>query len=437
MRHKTIKLNVLLFFSFLLLTGISYSQEVKLEEYVALVEKGNLDLKLSTSQIDIAREEVNIAKAAILPNIDVNGSYQRDFNKNFLFINDPDGGSLKFRTNFNNTVDVNAIVDQTVFDPQIFAGIKMVKLTEELSKLNHQNNINEMEANAASLYWQAVFARESIDVLIENTNLAKTQYNQVQTMYKTGTLSKLELQQFEILYQKTIPVLKSAQAQYKSLLNELKVLANLPLTSKLILTDNLETIQNSSFLGDIDESLEQQPQLIALKKEIEIIEHQISGQKKFWVPKLNLVAGYDFSSQDNKFNFGQNTNQLFFGQLGISIPIFSGGRNKAEIAKSKIVKENATQQFIQREQTFLKELQNTEYKYYNAVENIDLHTETIRLSQDELAILSKQLTLGVITPIELKESRLRLIQGKLELLNSYLDLHIAKLQIRRITGTQH
>ncbi len=437
MKQQTLQLYVLLFFSFLLLTGTSHSQELKLEEYVVLVKKGNLDLKLSNSQIVIAREEVNMAKAAILPNIAANGSYQRDFNKNFLFINDPDGGSLKFRTNFNNTVGVNAILDQTLFDPQIFAGIKIVKLTEELSKLNHQNNINEMEANAASLYWHAVFTRESIDVLIENTNLAKSQYNQVQTMYKTGTLSKLELQQFEILYQKTIPVLKSAQAQYKSLLNELKVLANLPLTSELILTDNLETIQNSSFLGVIEKGLENQPQLIALNKEIEIVEHQISAQKKFWVPKLNLVAGYDFSSQDNKFNFGENTNQLFFGQLGISIPIFSGGRNKAEIAKSRIVKESATHQFIQTQQTFLKELQNAKNSYNNAVENIELHAETIRLSQDELAILNKQLTLGVITPIELKESRLRLTQGKLELLNSYLDLHIAKLQIRRITGTQN
>ena len=108
MKYKFRFFNPLLFGAFLLINTLSHSQELDLKSYIELVKKDNIDLKQSAKQVQIAKEETKIAKSALLPEVGINGFYQRDFNRNFLFINDFDGSITRLRTNFNNSVSANA-----------------------------------------------------------------------------------------------------------------------------------------------------------------------------------------------------------------------------------------------------------------------------------------------------------------------------------------
>ncbi len=142
--------------------------------FIDKVKEDNIELKQSANQALLATQNTKISRSALLPNIFVNGYYQRDFNKNFLFINDFKDSQIKFRTNFNNSVNANAVFSQTLFNPDVFSTFKIAKLAEELSKLNNENDNNELITKASILYWQAIFTRESIKVLQENLNLKPT-----------------------------------------------------------------------------------------------------------------------------------------------------------------------------------------------------------------------------------------------------------------------
>lgn len=434
MKYKFRFLNRLLFGAFLLIATSAYSQELDLESYIELVKKDNIDLKQSAKQVQIAKEETKIAKSALLPEVGINGFYQRDFNRNFLFINDFDGSITRLRTNFNNSVSVNAALNQTIFDPTIFSAVKIVKLTEEISGLNNDRLSNELIAHASSLYWQAIFTKASVAVLTENSNLAKDQLAQIKQLHSKGTVSDLQVQQVEVFYKKTLPTLKNAKNQFQKLKNELKVLAHIPMTENIVLTDNLQTIGLNNPIYTGTANLEEQPQLKTLKKEVQITDRQINLKKKFWYPKLNLTAAYNYDAQANNFNFRDNENKLFFLQLGVSMPVFSGGRNRAKTAKAIIERETAELNLAKAKRNLRNQLQTAENNYNNAIANIETYKETILLNESEIEIFKKQLSLGVVTTIEFKESRLRLTQSRLELLNAYLDLHIAHLQIVRITG---
>ncbi len=412
----------------------SYSQELDLQSYIELVKKDNIDLKQSAKQVLVAKEETKIARSALLPDVSVNGFYQRDFNRNFLFINDFDGSITRLRTNFNNSVSANAALNQTLFDLAVFSAAKITKLAEEISGLHDEHLHNELIAQASTLYWQAIFTKASVAVLLDNSNLAQEQLAQIKKLHGQGTVSDLQVQQAEVFYKKTLPPLKNAKNQLGKLMNDLKVLANIPITERIVLTDNLETMGLDHVI-DIDEAdLEGQPELKTLKKEVEIADRQINLNKKFWYPKLNLTAAYNYDAQANDFNFNANENNLFFVQVGASVPIFSGGSNRAKIAKASIERETAELNLVKTKQHLLNQLRTAENNYNSAITNIETYRETILLNESELEIFKKQLSLGVVTTVEFKESRLRLTQSRLELLNSYLDLHIAHLQILRITG---
>jgi outer membrane protein TolC len=423
----------LLCISFFLLTSGVHAQSLSLQEFVTRVKAENVALKISSTAIDLAKEDSKIARSTVLPNVEISGNFRRDLNKNYLFINDPSGGLVRLRTNFNNSVNASAVLNQTLFNAKIFDALKLVKLSEELTVLNHLNQVKDIEANASTMYWQAVLLKESVNVLNENSLLAKSQYEQLQKLFDKGVASQLELQKFEILYKKTIPELHRTKNKYAAILNELKLIANIDLSSDLQLGDDLKTLHEALNFSQLKVEIDNQTQLKILEKEVEISEKEINAKRKFWFPKLDLVAAYDFNSQDNNFRFNKNKNKLFFAQIGINIPIFSGGKHKAEINKARIKKDIAEQNYLQTKSVLHKNLENAIHNYNTAVDNIQLYRETVVLALKELNILEKQLQLGVITSTDLKESRVRLKQAKLDELNSYLDLHIAKIQIQRIT----
>ncbi len=413
---------------------MSYSQELDLKSYIDLVKKNNADLKQSEKQVLIAKEDTKIARSALLPSVSVNGFYQRDFNRNFLFINDFDGSLTRLRTNFNNSVNSNAVLNQTIFDLAAFSAVKIVKLTEEISILNDEHLSNELVVQASSLYWQTIYAKESVKVLAENSNLAKDQFDQIKKLHERGIVSDLQVQQAEVFYKKTLPILKNTENQFGKLLNDLKILANIPMAAPIALTDDLETIGTSDLMPGHEVDLEDRPQLKKLKKEVEVTNKRIGIEKKFWYPKVNLTAGYNYDAQANDFNFNANANKLFFLQAGVSMPIFSGGRNKAKIARATFERDMAELQLTKIKRDLLNQLKTAENNYTNAMANIETYKETILLNENEVEIFKKQLRLGVVTSVEFKESRLRLTQSRLELLNAYLDLHIARLQVLRIKG---
>jgi len=421
-----------------LFSQVSYAQNLSLSSYLEKVKANNLDLQQANQQIRLATEDTKIARALLLPNVSLEGFYQRDFNENFLFINDDfDGTTTRFRTNFNNTLDVSATLTQTIFDPVAFSTNKIAKLAKELSHIKVANIENEFLTQAAQLYWQAIFVKESIKVFKTNKELAAEQFMQVDTLYKKGLVSKLEWHQTDVLYQKTIPLLHNAQNQYNNIIIQLKQLANIPVENELQLLDDLQSIQIVDLQSLETDKIKNQPQIQILKKELDISENEIKSNTKFWYPKMDLVVGYNFNGQDNRFNFGNNENKLYFGQLRVSIPIFSGWSNKATLAKSRLEKETLELQLKQKETELLSELQSAQNNYHNTIDNIQVHKNTIELNVKEIEIFNKQLKLGVVTPLEFKEVRLQLMQSKLALLNDYLELHIAQLQINRIVGNQN
>ncbi len=412
----------------------SYSQELDLPSYIELVKKDNIDLKQSAKEVLIAKEETKMAKSSLLPDVGLNGFYQRDFNRNFLFINDFDGSITRLRTNFNNSISANAVLNQAVFDPAIFSASKIAKLAEQISGLQHEYLNGELIAQASALYWQAIFTKASVTVLVENTNLAKAQLEQIEKLHNKGAVSNLQVQQAEIFYKKTLPPLQNAKNQFSKLMDDLKVLANIPTAERIVLTDDLQTIGLNNVIYTDEAGLEGQPKLKTLKKEVEIADKQIKLSKKFWYPKLNLTAAYNYDAQANDFNFSANENKLFLVQLGINMPIFSGGKNRAKIAKASIERETAALNLVKTRRDLHNQLRTAENNYNSAVTNVETYRETIVLNERELEIFKKQLSLGVVTTVEFKESRLRLTQSRLALLNAYLDLHIAQLQILQITG---
>jgi outer membrane protein len=432
---KQIKWAIFITILVLIIPGLAKSQGLDLEGYLSILKENNLIIKQSINQRQSSLEDIRSARASLLPSAGIESSYQRDFTKNFLFINDPDFGLSKFRTNFNNSINVNFVAQQSIYDPAAMAQVKIAKLASSLSDLSLQQSTQELLTQGSQLFWQVLFLRESLVILKDNRALAREQWQQMGDLFEQGVVSELALQQSELFYQRTLPVLASAENSFESILNELKFLISLEPTDDLILSGQiaLENIEAPIYL---EASINKNLNIQVANKELSIAEEQIRASKSARAPVLRANLGYNLNAQDNTFRF-KNDNQLWYGLISLEIPLFTGGFNKAQIEKSRINYANANIQMEQLRLNLLKNLKNAELSQLLALQLIESEKKAIFLSEKELEIAEEKARIGILSPFEKKEMRMNLTRAKLNLINAQLDLRIANSEIEQIIGSNN
>ncbi len=420
--------------SFFLLVNCSlFGQSLDLNGYLDLLKKENLQLKQSENKIDVSKENVKLAKAELLPGVNSDFSLKRDFTKSYMFLNEStEGLPSKFRTNFKNNIDANIIAEQVLYAPFASANYKLSKLASQESELIREDLTKELIHKGTLLFYQAVYAKESLLVLEKNKLIAKSQWDKMKSLFEEGFVSEIKVQKSELYYKRSLPALQSAQNTYSTVVNNMKYLARIPLSQELVLEGSIASPDLLiSEQNDSDTNLNFNSQIKLLNKQVEMSEQQIKINKTLWQPTVKVGLGYSYSANDNKFKFDQN-NKLFYGRLNIQLPIFNGGRNSAKLRVARLEHDNLQ---LERENSRLllnNGIENSKLNIRYAIQKIEEENELIRLSEKELSVANEQISLGAITPLEFKEIRLELTKSRLGLLNANLDYRIASLQLQRI-----
>ena len=433
MRKEQSRFWILLLFVFLNCIDKSTAQTISLEQYLNLVSKQNLSLKQSKLQIDLAEEDRKMSRSSLLPQIHADANYQRDFNDTYMYIDEEgDMFGSKFKSNFNNQINANAVAEQVLFAPIEMANYKISLLSKKLAELNHELSESELLYHANKLYWQALYSKEAVKVLTKNQQIAHNQWKHNQKLYDQGFISRIQNLQSEIHYKQSLPLLSSAKNGYESLLNEMKMLAQLPLDRHLEPEGNLESLFTKNLSAQNPSlDLSNNQELQVLDQQVSIIKQQARANELYWMPRLKTTFGYNFNTMSNQFQI-ENTNNLLFAQLGIQMPIFTGGFNTSKLQKSKIELNRTELEMFEKQSQLETRLRNAKLTLETSLQKIEEEKEIIKLSNEEVLIAEKSLEQGTLTAIEFKEIRLSLTQARLRLLNSYLDYNTTILDIERI-----
>ena len=407
-------------------------QSLSLNEYLDLLKKKNYQLRQGEISIQLAGEKIKEARADLLPGLSTDASYKRDFTKSYMYL---DEGSAefpsKFKMNYKNNFAANLMAEQVLFSPLGSANYKLSVLAEEMAELQQQDLSKEVLHQGTLLFYQAIYAKESIVVLEENKTIAKSQWNKMKSMFEEGFVSEIQVRKSELYYKRAIPILESVKTDYCTILNSLKQLAGLPISSDLNLKGNIESEDRDLLPKLYDENLNFNSKIKILSKQVEMSNQQIKMAKALKYPSVKAGLGYSYNAADDQFKLNHE-NKVWFGQLSVQIPIISGGRNTAKIKIAKLEQSRLQLEKENSKLTLRKDIENANLKLRYSLEKIEEEKELICLSEKELSVANEQISLGAITPLEFKEIRLELTKAKLGLLNAQLDHRIANLQLQKI-----
>lgn len=411
------------------------AQEYSLEQYLEKVERENVNIKKAQNDTKQSAEDIKMARSEYLPNISANLGYRRDFNRNYMYVNGDqegaDGFPNKFPVNFKNTLNGAVTLEQSIYNAPALANQKIAKLANAYAKLSQADQTNEVVKQGTLLFYQALYAKESLTILEENSALAKNQYQQMCEIFINGLTSEFSMKQSELYYQQTLPDIENARRTIGNLLRELRLLANITEEEPFEIKGRITVPENSSETEDkgifSGSTLKMEQSL----KRMDIAKQEIALSKAAFLPKVTFNLGYTLDAYDDKFRF-KDRNGVGYGAINIGIPIFSGGYNRSKIRKSHLAYEKSKMEYLDLGNQLEKEYRNLLADKNLALTQIGTNRKLVELADEEIQASEEKLRLGLVTNLELRETRISYIQAKLQLLNAALDYQTAVVNIKNL-----
>ena len=407
---------------------VNHAYAVTLSEALTEAYKNNTDLNAERKNINISKEELKISKSNYLPSVTISGSKsQEDTNKltnragTKQTVNDVDPSTQSIK------------IEQTLIDFGRNADVKKNKIGINLANIKLLKKEQEVLFQAIEAYSGLVLANQKLKINQSNLNLLERQVETNRARLERGQITLSDLAQSE-------SSLAGAQAKFIQSKNEI-ISSKLNYENIIGPITNIDTLKNnfnfdlmlpSSLSNAIDASKKYNPELIIAKLEYEQSEKDVLISRSDLSPSAKL--SYENSrSQDLSSLYDESNKNIL--KATITWPIYSGGKNRASLNKSRNLQERK------------KLLLNSVMKTNNS--NVTISWSTLQSSKSLLNSVESQVKAAEIanegitveyesglgrSTLDVIQSNSILLNSKITLANSKRDYLLAQFKVLKSIG---
>jgi multidrug efflux system outer membrane protein len=311
----------------------------------------NRDLRVAALNIEVARATYQIQDANLLPTVDAGTSFTRQ--------RTPKGLSLTGQAATTNTYTANLGV--TSYEVDLFGRLRSLssQALEQFFATEEARTSTQIAlvAEVANAYLTLLADRKLLTLTEETLETQQTSFNLIGRKFDLGSASRLDVAQA----QTSVETARANRALYTRLVaqdrNALELLVGAPLAANVIAGTALDT---GDFVAELPAGL---PSDVLLRRpDIRQAEHQlkaananIGAARAAFYPNISLTGSAGTASA--------SLGDLFTGSAlawkfmpSVSLPIFDGGRNEANLESAKAVRDITVAQYEKTIQTSFREV---------------------------------------------------------------------------------
>jgi len=434
---KKILILVLAGFYFAPLQAQQSSYSLSLEQAIALAQDSSYASLNARREMTRALKKKWETTATGLPQINGSISYNNNIKQPVTLIpGEITGGApgsftpVIFGTEQNATAQ--ATLEQLIFDGSYLVGLQAAKTFLDFSKNAYEKTQIEVEKSVVNAYGSAKMAEALVSVFDNNYKTLKKSYDELQIVYENGLTELEALEQLEITLLEVKGYLDNAQRSQRLAQHLLRVALGLPLTTELILTDELDTlILRAGEEINPDITLDLQKQI-----DVRIAENFTEQRRLEWqlersraLPSLSAFANYSTQAFSNDFTFTDNTQQWFQSSvLGIrmQVPIFSSGFRSARSSQAKIAWDQAKTEFAQTKQATQIAFENALSDFNLSKDNFDNASKSLNLAERVASKNQIKFDQGIASSFDLYQAQAQFYRAQQNYYTSLLALLNAK-----------
>lgn len=448
---KLLKMNKLLLVIFLFSLGLTAQEtdttyNFSMEEALRFGLENNYNSVIAEKDIDIAIKQKWEIIAQGLPQLSAVGDYQNYLKQPVTLIPGEIAGGepgtyvpVVFGTKHN--MNATGTWNQLLFDGSYIVGVQSAQTLLQISRNAKTKTDHEIKKAIINAYGNVLLAEESVSILQKNVANVENNFRETREIFRNGLAEEEDVEQLEITLLGLENNLNRSRRMRDISYEVLNLSLGLPVETRVILTEDLETLSMKYFdLKLLQEEIpvEENIDYRIAKNTAEAAQIQVRLEKAKALPSLSGYLNYGVQGFSQEFTFF-NRDQEYFGQsiLGISlnIPIFSSGMRGARTQQKKIEYEQAMLELEETRNDVLRQINTAKTDYEFSLENYQTQKKNLDLAQRIENKNQVKFFEGVGSSFELSEAQQQLYSAQQEFLQAMLDVINSKAELENLLDT--
>ncbi len=339
----------------------------QLQQLVALALASNRDLRVAALNVQSAQAQYRIQRAQLFPTVDASAVEQvQEISLGVLEAEFPNaaagaagGGPLPSGGITFRTYDVG--VGFTNYELDLFGRIRSLShaaLQQYFSSGETRRSVQlTLVAEVATAYLTVLADQTLLDITRDTLKSQEESYALTQKMFSGGTSTELALRQAET----TVDTARANLAQYNRQLAQdrdaLQLLLGAPIPDGIDFSAGLDRKNMVSELeeGIPSDVLVHRPDVLAAEHQLMAANAQIGAARAAFLPAISLTGNFGTESTQLSGLFKAGSRVWTFSPQ-ISLPIFAGGANVANLQATQLARDTAVAQYEKAIQTAFREV---------------------------------------------------------------------------------
>jgi multidrug efflux system outer membrane protein len=416
------------------------------QNLVALIDtaiQNNLDLKMAVQRMEMAQSNVSIARAALLPIVDVEvsgggrkfGDYTMD-------------GVGNYDTNFSPNLDENRKLPAP-FLPDYFAGLRSAWEVDIWGKLKTQRRAaytrflasdkarqaitTGLVAHIASLYFELMNLDTELNIIRKNITLQQTAVETIGIQKEAGRANELAVRQFKAQLLNTQSLEIDVNQRIVATENQLNLLLGRfpqPITRSTIVQQSFpEQVQ----AGIPAQMLRNRPDV--KQAELEMLANYADqhAARLAFMPSLNITAMLGFNAFKSSLIF--NPGSIAYNALGgLTAPLLNRRALKAGQRRAEATSVESLYNYNKSILTGFQEVSTSLNRIENSRKITGFKSEEVAMLQQAVSTSRDLFLTGYATYLEIITAQKSVLEAELTLANVQTDQYLALIELYRSVG---
>lgn len=433
----------------------AFGQSV-LEDYIREgLEKNQQFLKTRLAS-DIAVEENAMARSYFLPDVSFDASYLLAdggrtidfpvgdlFNPAYSTLNQLTGGN-QFPTDIanvneqflpNNFHETKIRIAQPVLNTDIYFGYKASQANISVTRAREESYKNQLVFEITKAYYNYLQVLAQQEILNGSRLVVK------ELVRVNGKFVENDVATKEVVFnaQAQLDDLDAQIATVQKNINTARIffnyLLNRDLTESITAEDNSDTnIPSNEYSIDIaqSEALKNRSELSSVKSGLDAQDFLIKKEKGYLLPDVSVGAEIGYQGFDYTFEANQ---EYYLVSFNLSWSIFQGGRNKSEIQRAKIQREQLTADYQNLKQQIQLEVASAFYELEETLKIYEARTSALLNAKENFNIIKGQYETNQVLLVQFNEARNALTTAQLAASIAKYNIAISRANLKRTIQT--
>jgi outer membrane protein TolC len=419
----------------LLLSAACYAQEkLSLQQAIELTLQNNYDIQLRSNQVSIAKNNVSLANAGIMPLITGNFTNNNSVQNSEQTLANGTQQQQDNAKNANTNVGIN--LNWRIFDGfAMFANYTRLQKLQASGELNFRLMVENTLAEVMNTYFDLVRQNQYIHSFLSAVEVSQIRLKNSQTRYSIGKASKLEVLAAKVDLNTDTTNLVRQQDAFQQAKTQLNLLMGRSLETDFTVNDIIALQETFTYAELLQAVQTKNPEIRLADIQQQVAKLNLTQVRASRYPGINVNTGYTFSNSSSALGFAREaTGRGFTYGITASMPLFNGFLQSRNEKNANLGVTNAQIQFKQTQQRIQAQLQQAYQTYATNLVLLRLETQNQETAKQNMDISLDKLRLGSLSAIEFREAQLNYLNASARTSDAQFQAKQAEIALKQLSG---